>query len=93
MVNNSKCSQIYADFSVNSQFPITITSSQLCFQGGRNMDACQGDSGGPLMSERSDSKFILVGLVSFGPRECGISNFPGVYTKVESFIPWILQYI
>lgn len=57
------------------------------------MDACQGDSGGPLMSERSDSKFTLVGLVSFGPRACGISNFPGVYTKVESFTSWILQYI
>lgn len=93
MVNNSMCARIYEEFSVNSQFPITITSSQLCFQGGRNMDACQGDSGGPLMSERADSKFTLIGLVSFGPRSCGISNFPGVYTRVESYNSWILQYI
>jgi secreted trypsin-like serine protease len=58
-------------------------------------DACAGDSGGPLMNqaELGNDKFILLGLVSFGPRQCGLSNFPGVYTRVSSYMEWILRNI
>lgn len=54
-----------------------------------------GDSGGPLMSEAElgEDKFILLGLVSFGPRSCGISNFPGVYTRISSYMDWVLKNI
>lgn len=54
-----------------------------------------GDSGGPLMmEERSSGRFLLVGLVSFGPRACGVSNnLPGVYTKISSYIEWIARNI
>ena len=51
------------------------------FQGG--IDSCQGDSGGPLVC---DGK--LVGIVSFG-NGCAKPGFPGVYTKVESYLEWI----
>lgn len=53
-----------------------------------------GDSGGPLMSEGLagvTERFTLIGLVSFGPRTCGVSNFPGVYTRISSYASWIMD--
>lgn len=32
--------------------------------------------------------FVLIGLVSYG-YECATDGFPGVYTRVSSYIPWI----
>ncbi|XP_055907970.1 phenoloxidase-activating factor 3-like [Eupeodes corollae] len=96
IVNRSKCALTYAQFSANSWTPIFIQPSQICVQGRENMDACQGDSGGPLMDDgSSDNRFryTLLGLVSFGPRTCGVSNFPGVYTRVASFLDWITSNI
>lgn len=44
-------------------------------------------------AELGNDKFILLGLVSFGPRQCGLSNFPGVYTRISSYMEWILKNI
>lgn len=71
-------------------------AKQLCVQGQNNLDACQGDSGGPLMSDPQSNgvdRYTLLGLVSFGPRTCGVSNFPGVYTRLSAYILWILDNI
>lgn len=71
-----------------------MSENQMCVQGRENMDACQGDSGGPLMSEGAagiTERFTLIGLVSFGPRTCGVSNFPGVYTRISSYVSWIID--
>lgn len=70
-------------------------SGQLCLQGRENEDACQGDSGGPLMSEGvpGANRYTLIGIVSFGPRTCGVSSFPGVYTRVGTYTDWILEKI
>ena len=46
-------------------------------------DSCQGDSGGPIVC---DGK--LSGVISFG-RGCANASFPGVYTKIQSYIEWI----
>ncbi|XP_035774276.1 serine protease 7-like [Anopheles albimanus] len=95
IVDTAACATSYARYSVNSRNPIIVSGNQMCVQGQENRDACQGDSGGPLMNEAVSTRdrFVLLGLVSFGPRSCGVSNFPGVYTRISSYIDWILANI
>uniref|UniRef100_H2ZDZ1 Uncharacterized protein n=1 Tax=Ciona savignyi TaxID=51511 RepID=H2ZDZ1_CIOSA len=67
-----------------------VTSIMFC-AGGGSEDACTGDSGGPftLWSNRTQS-WWLAGIVSWGPRGCGVANLPGVYTRIGTqFRRWI----
>lgn len=66
-----------------------ITNNMLCagFMAGGS-DACQGDSGGPLFSVDSNGNEVLTGIVSWG-NGCGDKNFPGIYTKIQNYLPWI----
>lgn len=52
--------------------------------------AFQGDSGGPLQIYNSDVSctYKVVGVTSFG-KACGITNVPGVYTRVSNYVKWI----
>jgi len=55
-------------------------------------DTCQGDSGGPLMVPK-ENQYYLMGVTSYGPAICGKPGHPGVYTKVQYFVDWILEKI
>ena len=46
----------------------------------------QGDSGGPLMCDG-----VLCGIVSWGTG-CALKGYPGVYTQVSYYIPWIADH-
>ncbi|XP_017890039.2 uncharacterized protein LOC108630945 [Ceratina calcarata] len=74
---------------------LTLGYGQFCAGGQKGKDSCRGDSGGPLMSVDRDrdgnGKWTAVGIVSFGPSPCGMAGWPGVYTRVADFVPWILS--
>merc|ERR1711973_388398 len=56
----------------------------------KDTDACQGDSGGPL-TVPENGKYTLVGVVSYGSG-C-TSSTPGIYARVQGFLPWIKNLI
>ncbi|XP_043977318.1 trypsin I-P1-like [Gambusia affinis] len=61
-----------------------ITDNMICAgspYGGK--DSCQGDSGGPLICNGN-----FEGIVSWGI-SCANPYYPGVYTKVRNYVPWI----
>jgi len=67
-------------YFVFSEFPSIILIMVFCLK--------QGDSGGPLML--NDGKWTQVGIVSWGIG-CGKGQYPGVYTRVTSFMNWITK--
>ncbi|EAT33588.1 AAEL014140-PA [Aedes aegypti] len=70
---------------------LTVDESQLCAGGGNDKaDNCQGDSGGPL-KYFGNGKYVIHGVVSFGQATCGVVSEPGVYTKVEHYLEWIID--
>ncbi|CAH8581210.1 unnamed protein product [Schistosoma intercalatum] len=89
IVPNDQCTMNYATLR-NGPNPIdvTIESNVICAghaEGGR--DACQFDSGGPLMCQ-INKQWIVSGIISFG-YGCGKAGYPGVYTRVSDYVPWI----
>ncbi|GFQ82812.1 proclotting enzyme [Trichonephila clavata] len=79
--DNDECDKVY-------RFE-RITESFLCAGSPENgEDACQGDSGGPLMTINEEGRWEVIGIVSWG-RRCGDPTFPGVYTRVTTYLNWI----
>ncbi|KAJ8942494.1 hypothetical protein NQ318_017790 [Aromia moschata] len=68
-----------------------INDDNICaagYEGGK--DSCLGDSGGPLMLQMKNGRWATIGVVSWGIG-CGNKNSPGIYTKVNNYIPWIIK--
>ncbi|XP_017773667.1 PREDICTED: serine protease easter-like isoform X1 [Nicrophorus vespilloides] len=87
-MNYEECQEVYKN--------LTITRRQICAGGKASRDSCTGDSGGPIQTAGSldfDAKYIQYGVVSFGPKNCGQSGLPGVYTSVAHYLHWILDNI
>ncbi|XP_076477265.1 venom protease-like [Bombus vancouverensis nearcticus] len=80
VVTNTVCEKAYEDFD------ITITNKEICAggdpRGGK--DACGADSGGPLMIPQQFT-YYQIGVVSSG-HECGVPGYPGIYTRVTSYL-------
>ncbi|KAB0800606.1 hypothetical protein PPYR_06346 [Photinus pyralis] len=73
---------------------VELREGQICAGGVKGKDSCTGDSGGPLMyvnQTEFDQIYFITGIVSFGPSNCGLQDWPGVYTKVVDYIPWIIN--
>ncbi|XP_068973410.1 venom protease isoform X1 [Bombus flavifrons] len=75
VVSNAVCKKAYSDGSD------TIICAGYT-AGGK--DSCQGDSGGPLMISQNFT-YYEIGVVSYG-HECALPKYPGVYTRVTSYL-------
>jgi len=84
MVTQQSCASAYAAIS-----RVTIGATKLCAGDGRR-DTCNGDSGGALLSNTIGNSYAVVGVTSFGV-DCAREDFPGVYTRVDQYLPWIRQ--
>ncbi|KAJ2953212.1 hypothetical protein O0L34_g789 [Tuta absoluta] len=88
IIGNRDCQNAY---NGNPQ----IYDRQMCAGGVQDKDSCGGDSGGPLMYPgriRSGAvRYVQRGIVSYGSKRCGMGGFPGVYTRVASYMDWILD--
>ncbi|XP_045115570.1 phenoloxidase-activating factor 1-like [Portunus trituberculatus] len=83
MVDNDVC---------NTTYKGRVLDEQVCFGGVKGKDSCGGDSGGPLVISASQAPpFTQIGIVSYGPRDCGREGVPGVYTSVAKYRNWIEQ--
>lgn len=91
VVGREQCQTFY-----KKQINVQITPKQICAGGKKRQDSCSGDSGGPMHTAiylNNEARYVQQGLVSFGPRECGLENFPGVYTRIDYYMDWILDNI
>ncbi|XP_028137604.1 phenoloxidase-activating factor 3-like [Diabrotica virgifera virgifera] len=89
VVDLDHCRNVY-----KNQSRALLTYRQVCAGGKNNQDSCPGDSGGPLHVAGlidDNARYIQQGVVSFGPRECGLEGFPGIYTRVAYYMDWILN--
>jgi secreted trypsin-like serine protease len=54
--------------------------------------SCKGDSGGPVMTQDVFSKkWTQIGIVEAGIGDCGDTDYPGVYIRLNH--PLVLEFI
>lgn len=86
IVSTSDCQQDYQGVS-----RVNINDNMVCAGQGRR-DSCSGDSGGPMLSDFSNGRWSVIGVVSFGV-DCASETHPGVYTRVDRYLDWIERQI
>ncbi|KAG5872045.1 hypothetical protein JTB14_037326 [Gonioctena quinquepunctata] len=62
---------------------LQISLEQMCTSGVSQKNICLGDSGGPLVVDG-----VQVGIASFGSDLGCVVGFPGVYTRLTSYLSW-----
>ncbi|XP_040211721.1 serine protease 33-like [Rana temporaria] len=92
LLTNNNCEAMYrARLGYEQKYKL-IQEDMICAgykQGGK--DTCQGDSGGPLVCN-VEGAWLQLGIISWG-FGCARPSFPGVYTRVQYYQPWLLQYV
>jgi secreted trypsin-like serine protease len=86
IVSNANCQTAYNGLGDGT----TIFGSEICaahFAGANSRDTCQGDSGGPMVEDQPEGP-TLVGATQ-GGEGCAQSPYPGIYTRVSSYLSWI----
>uniref|UniRef100_A0A182TD78 Peptidase S1 domain-containing protein n=1 Tax=Anopheles melas TaxID=34690 RepID=A0A182TD78_9DIPT len=68
-----------------------IQESHICGYEAGSFDGCATSAGGPLVALDRFGRNVQYGVVSYGVQDCTLENVPSVYTRVESFIDWILS--
>lgn len=88
LFDNKECRSLWRP-SVRKMPRGFLEDLQLCV-GRRNgsEDTCEGDSGGPLQIKGQSDQYHVIGITSIG-KHCGLDNFPAIYTKITTYIPWI----
>ena len=82
IVDNATCAESYRGL---------ITAGHVCagYEQG-TIGTCNGDSGGALVVPGGPTRWTQIGIVSFGRRGCARPRAYTVYTRVSSYIDWIL---
>ncbi|GMT25140.1 hypothetical protein PFISCL1PPCAC_16437, partial [Pristionchus fissidentatus] len=92
--NTAKCSSKWR--SLSGGVVKVNTQKQMC-AGSYFHGTGAGDSGGPLHVQDCAGNFVQVGITSFGANSpeglIDQATYPGVYTRVSAFIPWIQSII
>lgn len=64
-----------------------VKSSNICIKTTGGISTCNGDSGGPLIL--ADGSNTLIGATSFGIALGCERGWPGVFTRITSYLDWI----
>uniref|UniRef100_A0A2C9H6I3 Peptidase S1 domain-containing protein n=1 Tax=Anopheles minimus TaxID=112268 RepID=A0A2C9H6I3_9DIPT len=83
IVSNEVCYRVYGSI---------IRAQQICVAGEGGRNPCQGDSGGPLTVKFDGHRLTQVGIVSYGSVLGCQNGIPGVYTRVSSYVEWIVYH-
>ncbi|KAK7877449.1 hypothetical protein WMY93_031789 [Mugilogobius chulae] len=86
VIDRNKCMKDY-----KNRKNLSIDRNHVCAgaSGKSTGDSCKGDSGGPLLCKGN-----LVGVTSFGGKQCGDPDQPGVYAFLsEEQLKWIYKII
>ncbi|XP_061395936.1 brachyurin-like [Musca vetustissima] len=65
-----------------------VTEKMICISGKDGKSTCNGDSGGPLVYKH-DGVNTVIGATSFGIALGCEKGWPGVFTRVTSYLDWI----
>ncbi|XP_075163555.1 brachyurin-like [Haematobia irritans] len=65
-----------------------VTDKMICISGKDGKSTCNGDSGGPLVYKDGAVNYVI-GATSFGIALGCEKGWPGVFTRVTSYLDWI----